>query len=104
MSFIKFIRKIINPLGLNLVIFPNEDLRRRKKLLDFHKINKILDVGANSGQYALQTFELGFKGNIMSFEPVKSTFDNLKKETLKKQNWKAFNFGFGDKEESIDIN
>ena len=41
---------------MDLKKYPDLDLRRRKKLLEYHKINKILDVGANSGQYALQIF------------------------------------------------
>ena len=55
MSVINIIRKILNPLKVDLKIYPNLDLRRRIKLLEYYKITKILDVGANNGQYAKQT-------------------------------------------------
>jgi len=104
MNLINSIRKILNPLKLDLKIFPNEDLRRRKKLLDHYEITKILDVGANSGQYALETFRLGYKGEIFSFEPVNSTYKYLEKQTKRSAKWRAYNYGFGDKEESLEMN
>lgn len=104
MKLIKIIRKIINPLKLDLIEYPNIDLRRRKKLLKHHRINKIFDVGANSGQYAEEIFKLGFTGKIISFEPVKGTFENLLKKANKNNNWTALNYGFGNKEEVLEIN
>lgn len=104
MKLINIVRKIINPIKLDLKIYPNLDLRRRKKLLNHYKITKIIDVGANSGQYASEMFDLDFKGEIISFEPVKSTFDSLEKKTKSTNNWKAFNFGLGDKNEELEIN
>ncbi|MEE9406937.1 MAG: FkbM family methyltransferase [Polaribacter sp.] len=104
MSLINLVRSFLNPLKIDLVKYPNLDLRRREKLLSHHKITKILDVGANSGQYALQTFKLGYKGEIVSFEPVNSTFKNLEKKAIKNKNWKVFNYGLGDKEEELEIN
>lgn len=104
MSMIKLIRKLINPLKFDLKRYPDLDLRRREKLLKHHKINKILDVGANSGQYAMQTFDLGYKGEIISFEPVKSTYTKLKQKAKPYKNWKTHNFGFGNKEDKLQIN
>lgn len=104
MKLINLIRAILNPLKMDLKVYPDLDLRRRKKLIEYHKINKILDVGANSGQYALQTIQLGFKGNIISFEPVKSVFEKLQKETQKNRFWSAYNYGLGNKNEEVLIN
>ena len=104
MKLIKLIRRLINPLKMDLKIYPDLDLRRRKKLIEHHKINKIFDVGANCGQYALQTFKLGFEGEIISFEPVKTTFIDLEKKAEKHKKWKSFNFGLGKIEEELEIN
>lgn len=103
MKLINIIRKLINPIKLDLKIYPDLDLRRRKKLFHYYKINKILDVGANSGQYALQAFNLGFKGQIISFEPVSSTFSTLEKKAIKNKKWKAFNYGLGSQNEDLEI-
>tara|TARA_R110002050_G_scaffold104139_1_gene213499 strand:+ start:2487 stop:3200 length:714 start_codon:yes stop_codon:yes gene_type:complete len=104
MSVINIIRKILNPLKMDLKIYPNLDLRRRIKLLEHYKITKILDVGANNGQYAKQTYLLGYKREIISFEPVKSVFNELKKSASKNKTWSVHNFGLGDKEEELEIN
>jgi len=50
-------------------------------------INKILDVEANAGQYALLVKELGFSGQIISFEPLFSAFPALKEVSEKYHNW-----------------
>ena len=105
MKLINLIRRILNPIGLDLKIYPNSDLRRRKKIIEFYNITKILDVGANNGQYAIEILEdLNFKGHIISFEPVKSTFNNLNKKSNKYFNWSSFNFGLGNEEETLIIN
>lgn len=104
MSVISIIRKFLNPLKMDLKIYPNLDLRRRLKLLEHYKITKILDVGANNGQYAQQTYKLGYKGEILSFEPVQSVFKDLEKNSLKYASWSVHNFGLGDKKEELEIN
>lgn len=40
-----------------------------RHLLRHHRINVVVDVGANRGQFALQLRRLGFTGRIVSFEP-----------------------------------
>ncbi len=104
MKLIHIIRKLINPLKLDLKIYPNLDLRRRKKLLDYYKITKVLDVGANAGQYANQIFELGFTGNIVSFEPLKKVYKELEKQVKKNNQWSSFNIALGNKNEELEIN
>jgi len=101
---IKFIRKIINPFKLDLKKYPSLELRRRKKLLEHHQISKILDVGANSGQYAIETKRLGFKGEIISFEPVKSVYNELKKKAERWSSWECYNYGLGDEDVNTEIN
>lgn len=104
MKLINVVRSVLNPFKIDLKIYPREDLRRRVALVKHYQINKILDVGANSGQYAKEMFESGFKGKMMSFEPVPSTFELLKKNANTNRNWKVFNYGFGDKDETLEIN
>jgi FkbM family methyltransferase len=101
---IDFVKKFINFFKLDLKKYPSLDLRRRKKLLDYYKISKILDVGANSGQYGLEVIKLGFQGTIISFEPVNSVFKKLNKKSKKHDFWESHNFGLGSKDEKAWIN
>ena len=104
MNIISFIKSLVNPFKVDIVKYPNIDLRRRKKLLEYHDINKIIDVGANSGQFAHQTFDLNFKGEIISFEPIKEVYEKLEKNAKKHVNWKVNNYALGSRTEEMEIN
>lgn len=52
---------------------------RIAKLLNHFKITKVLDVGANTGQFAESIIDFGYTGKIVSFEPVESAYQSLLK-------------------------
>ena len=83
------------PIGTDL----NIDLKRLK--LKDSQI--VFDVGANIGQTALVYSELFKYADIYSFEPVKLTFEELTKNTKRLNKVKSFHFGFGQKNEKVDI-
>jgi FkbM family methyltransferase len=58
-------------------------------------INCVLDVGANRGQYGMELRQLGYRGWILSFEPIKTNFDVL--EDIAKRNgpWRVFQYALG---------
>jgi FkbM family methyltransferase len=72
-------------------------------LLKKCKVNCILDVGANRGQYALELRKLGYKENIISFEPVKESFDELKKWSRFDSKWTVYPFALGEKNFTTQI-
>ncbi len=47
---------------------------------------------------------LGYKGEIISFEPMKSAFKKLKKNASNDSNWKVFNCSIGEKDGFTTIN
>lgn len=103
----KLIKRQIEKAGYR-IIKPNlrqDHLLRRMKLLDTYEINKILDVGANTGQYASIIRNAGFNGKIMSFEPLSAAYKTLKNNSNSDYNWEALNFGLGnfDGESLINI-
>ncbi len=104
MRIINIIKKIINLLNIDIKKYPNLDLRRRRKLLEYYNISKVLDVGANSGQYATELFKIGYSGKIVSFEPVKSVYKKLNEISKNNKKWTTYNFGLGNKEEEMLIN
>lgn len=106
MKIKKKIKQIIRWLGFDIMRFTpdNNALARRVQIIKLYKIDTVLDIGANSGQYAQQIKELGFKGEIISFEPTKAAFDKLKIASKKDGKWKVFNFALGDNNESKKIN
>ncbi|GGK75622.1 FkbM family methyltransferase [Amphritea balenae] len=80
-------------------------LSRRKRLLYSYGIDTVLDIGANSGQFAVQMRRrLGYTNRILSFEPLSSAFELLKKRTENDSGWQAYNFALGETEEQRSIN
>ena len=69
-----------------------------------NKINSIIDVGANSGQFADEIFKNNFNGNILSFEPLKLEHSYLldKQIKMKRNNWEiAQRCGVGSSKKKI---
>lgn len=64
----------------------------------------IIDVGANVGQFGKLVREVGYKGEILSFEPVSSNFEILKRAAKDDYKWSVENYGVGDYEEKKLIN
>jgi FkbM family methyltransferase len=62
-------------------------LARRARLLRNYQIDVVLDVGANTGQYAKQIRDLGYKGQVISFEPLKSALGELREAARRDTNW-----------------
>jgi FkbM family methyltransferase len=59
-------------------LYSREDWRVMR-FLQYHKIDTVLDVGANRGQFAAELFRSGFKGRIISFEALPHVYEELRK-------------------------
>jgi len=77
---------------------------RLKYFLDINNIDCVIDIGANIGQYAKHLRRIGFKKNIISFEPLNHAYKILENKSKKDSKWQSINFGIGDKDEISEIN
>ena len=75
------------PYGVDLF----EDIKNR---LSMFQIGIVFDVGANIGQSAQKYLKWFPKSKIYCFEPVESTFKQLKENFLKKDNINCFQLAF----------
>lgn len=103
----KLIRNILNKYGLDIVRIKNQHDNLSNHLLNVltnKNIECVIDVGANSGQYGVFLRELGYKGYIVSFEPVASVFKALKEKCDKDDKWFCYDFALGDKSEEKILN
>ena len=62
-------------------------LARRAALMTTGGINLVLDVGANAGQYATELRRVGYKGRIVSFEPLSAPREQLLSLCEHDRNW-----------------
>jgi len=79
--------------------FPN-----RHQLIINHQISLVLDVGANTGQYAKKLRTLGYAGRIISFEPLTREFQKLSKLSASDPKWDCKQLALGSVDESQEIN
>lgn len=66
-------------------------------------INCVLDVGANVGQYGRFLRSLGYEGEIVSFEPVQSTFERLQQESAGDPRWQVHHLALGAADAEMDL-
>jgi len=63
----------------------------------------VLDVGANEGQYAQLLRAHGYRGWIVSFEPVEGPFAELSARADEDAHWRAFRLALGARSERRTI-
>jgi FkbM family methyltransferase len=74
-------------------------------MLTTHRVNLIMDVGANIGQFALEIRQMGYRGRIVSFEPLTRAWNQLKQASAGDPLWEiAPRAALGAEEREIEIN
>jgi FkbM family methyltransferase len=80
----------------------DEDVRR-VRLLANERIDLVLDVGANAGQYAQRLRRAGYRGRIVSFEPLGQAFEELERNAGDDVAWHVRRIALGDEDGSAEI-
>ncbi|MGA2349831.1 MAG: FkbM family methyltransferase [Terracidiphilus sp.] len=70
---------------------------QRSRIMDRLAINFVFDIGANTGQYALDLRRFGYKQRICSYEPQHRAFSVLQKAAVNDEQWKVVNSACGPK-------
>ena len=75
-----------------------------KYLIGSHNENfTLFDIGANNGNYSLAVAKLFPKSIIYSFEPSKSTFDQLVQNVKNELSITPYQIGFGEKRKKTNL-
>lgn len=69
---------------------------RGATLLTRYGIDVVLDVGANAGQYARALRRMGYRGRIVSFEPLSSARRKLRANARGIRGWQVVDLALGD--------
>jgi FkbM family methyltransferase len=67
------------------------------------EIHSIFDIGANIGQTILEFKELFPSAQLYCFEPIRSTYDKLKKNVSHINNINTYNMGCGSSNKSLKV-
>jgi FkbM family methyltransferase len=100
------VRLIARAVPWELSRFYSERDSKRKfiKQLEAHQVSVVLDIGANAGQYASSLRKAGFKGRIVSFEPLSGPFSILEERASKDSLWDCRRGALGDDDGTISLN
>ncbi len=84
---------------------PNTLDTHLRQLFDLQRVSCVIDVGANEGQYRdFLRYEVGYKGWIVSFEPLSVLAGTLAKKAEGDALWRIFNIGLGAENHTTEIN
>lgn len=103
-------RRLIRQLGWRLGL----DIRRlradvsievrRQHFISRAGVSLVLDVGANTGQYAELIRSNGYRGDICSFEPLEEPFQRLQEKASKDAHWQCLRIALGSKSGHTEMN
>lgn len=101
-GFVKqIIQRILRPFGVEL-----RRTRSDPDLMAFIRdraIDMVLDVGANVGQFGTGLRAGGYRGRIVSFEPISDVYETLTAKATSDRDWTTNNYALGAKSEQATI-
>jgi FkbM family methyltransferase len=83
------------------------DIIRHRELpewLNLHKVDMVLDIGANDGRYATEIRDAGWHGQIVSFEPQPAAFRRLEQRMKGDSEWRGMQIGLGSQDTILTLN
>lgn len=85
----KRFKKFAQRLGINIskISLINSPDLQLAKVLDLAGVDLVFDIGANQGQFAIGLRESGYKGKIVSFEPLSSARKGLSRFSSEDSSW-----------------
>jgi FkbM family methyltransferase len=79
------------------------DLQTMRDLTAMLKVDCVIDVGANRGQFAHELRGVGYSGHIVSFEPLSSEFDVLSNGFSRDSRWGGRRVALGSRTDRLEM-
>ena len=100
------VRRSLRVFGFDIVPFPPVDSLAAHLLALFRQlaINCVFDIGAHVGEYGRFLREIGYRGHIISFEPIPGNFAVLEKHCERDPKWRGLCLALGSRDGTMRIN
>ena len=85
------VRRVVRRTGFRRQIAPTFT-----QVMRHHRVDVVLDVGANDGDFGREIRDEGYAGRIVSFEPNPQAFARLTRNIAHDPLWEAHQLGVGD--------
>ena len=103
----KQIKKFFRIFGIEISFFnpATSAAAQQVKALNMLGVDILFDIGANEGQFAREMREYGYKGTIVSFEPLTSARKKLLRLASDDPSWEVHKqLAIGDQDAEIELN
>ena len=77
---------------------------RLARLLAVQGVDEVFDVGANSGRYGRRLRAAGYRGRIVSFEPLSAPLARLRETAARDGAWEVVAAALGERDGEAEIN
>lgn len=99
------IQRTLRRFGWEIRRFSLDEMAHLNQMLDHHRVDTVIDVGANIGQFGSALRAAGFTGRIISFEPQSDAYERLCAIAAQDSRWDvAPRCAVGDTTSEITIN
>lgn len=99
------LKEALRSRGLVLKKLPIDNLEETlRQLFAALRINCVIDAGAHFGEYGQRLREIGYTGRIVSFEPVRASYERLCETAKGDPAWMCFNLALGSSSKDLEIN
>lgn len=99
-----FIRRGFNLIGLDVRRHLPRPPHRLHTLLELYGVETVFDLGANAGVSGQYFRNVGFRGKIVSCEPVSRYYKELESKAAGDSAWLCENVAVGEREGELEIN
>lgn len=102
----RLIQRATRVVGLHVGRYPPVDslAYHLRTVLRELEIDCVLDVGAHEGEFAGSLRDLGYTGDIVSFEPVRASFEALTRARGFDRGWRGHNVALGAEDGELEMN
>jgi FkbM family methyltransferase len=102
---LRLVRRALRRTGFDVVRYGPDHFAhlRRAKLLRDQRVDVLLDVGADVGQYVRELRETGFTGRAISFEPHSSAYAQLERACAVDPAWECRRVALGAEPGSAEL-
>jgi FkbM family methyltransferase len=91
----KAVNKVFRRLGVQLVQWELTVRARRVMLLQSQNVSQLIDIGANEGQYARDLRDSGYRGHIISCEPIQALYEAATSAAVSDPLWDVHRVAIG---------
>jgi FkbM family methyltransferase len=100
------VKDALRALGFELQRFDPDGsfAKRRQRLLESMDVDLAIDVGAHAGEFGRALRHGGYRGRILSFEPVSAHFALLRQRSAADRDWACEQAALGRRSGEVEIN